>query len=307
MGRTLAGWFGRTARFRCAGGHRAENAGADGFFPRRQKAGQQSQPSSAGIFFFAMATSRPLRPGWPFPAAGNQCRFAEPETLVMEVKVQCECGTRYAFDVEPVNGRMPVRINCPGCSADGTDLANEAMIRRRNSRRQTALLRRLSCRPPLSSAAAALTAATFAFRRAIRFPCPRSRRAVAHFCPRHPKNPATETCRVCGKPICDECMEQFGYVCSTFCRKRARTDRDGGAGLWKATGGHRGQGCQGGRVDLAGRRFSGGCSGGRMDLVHVFRLASARHLFGETCPTATGRGSINSWFPTRCFQSRQTK
>ena len=41
----------------------------------------------------------------------------------MEIKVQCGCGTRFAFDVEPVNGRMPVRVNCPGCGADGTDLA----------------------------------------------------------------------------------------------------------------------------------------------------------------------------------------
>ena len=45
----------------------------------------------------------------------------------MEVKVQCPCGTRFAFEVEPVNGRMPVRVKCPGCGADGTDLANEVI------------------------------------------------------------------------------------------------------------------------------------------------------------------------------------
>ena len=106
----------------------------------------------------------------------------------MEVKVQCPCGTRYAFDIEPVYGRMPVRVNCPGCGADGTDFANE-VIRQK----------------------LAATAATV----------PTVAAASVPFCPRHLKNPATETCRVCGKPICGECMEQFGYVCSTYCRKRA--------------------------------------------------------------------------------------
>ena len=108
----------------------------------------------------------------------------------MEVKVQCPCGTRFAFDIEPVYGRMPVRVNCPGCGADGTDLANE-MIRQKLAATAAA-----AAVPPVAAAS-------------------------VPFCPRHLKNPATETCRVCGKPICDECMEQFGYVCSTYCRKRA--------------------------------------------------------------------------------------
>jgi hypothetical protein len=111
----------------------------------------------------------------------------------MEVKVQCPCGTRFAFDIEPVYGRMPVRVNCPGCGADGTDLANEVI------------------RQKLAATAAAVPTVAVAPVAAASVP----------FCPRHLKNPATETCRVCGKPICDECMEQFGYVCSTYCRKRA--------------------------------------------------------------------------------------
>jgi len=119
----------------------------------------------------------------------------------MEVKVQCPCGTRYAFDVEPVNGRMPGRVNCPGCGADGTDLANEVI---RQKLAATAVATPL---PPVAVAPAPVPQAAAA--------------SSVPFCPRHPKNPATETCRVCGKPICDECMEQFGYVCSTYCRKRA--------------------------------------------------------------------------------------
>ena len=44
---------------------------------------------------------------------------------MMTVKVQCGCGQRYAFDVEPVGGRMPSTIACPVCGADGTGAANE--------------------------------------------------------------------------------------------------------------------------------------------------------------------------------------
>lgn len=43
----------------------------------------------------------------------------------MTIKVQCECGTRYSFDVEPRNGAMPHRVNCPACNADGTAAANQ--------------------------------------------------------------------------------------------------------------------------------------------------------------------------------------
>jgi len=42
----------------------------------------------------------------------------------MELKIVCECGQKYAFDVEPVGGRMPVAVNCPACQADGTATAN---------------------------------------------------------------------------------------------------------------------------------------------------------------------------------------
>ena len=44
---------------------------------------------------------------------------------MITVKVQCGCGQKYAFDVEPVNGRMPSPIACPVCGADGTAAANQ--------------------------------------------------------------------------------------------------------------------------------------------------------------------------------------
>lgn len=42
----------------------------------------------------------------------------------MNLKVQCACGARYSFDVEPVAGRMPFAVKCPNCGADGTEAAN---------------------------------------------------------------------------------------------------------------------------------------------------------------------------------------
>jgi len=42
----------------------------------------------------------------------------------MEIKIECPCGQHYSFDAEPVNGRMPVEVQCPACGADGTEEAN---------------------------------------------------------------------------------------------------------------------------------------------------------------------------------------
>ncbi|HZF00340.1 MAG TPA: hypothetical protein VE344_00415 [Methylomirabilota bacterium] len=45
----------------------------------------------------------------------------------MELKVVCGCGQKYKFDVEPVNGRMPMTVNCPSCGVDGTHTANNVL------------------------------------------------------------------------------------------------------------------------------------------------------------------------------------
>ena len=43
------------------------------------------------------------------------------------VKIVCHCGQKYAFEVQPVNGRMPVAVSCPVCGRDGTIAANESI------------------------------------------------------------------------------------------------------------------------------------------------------------------------------------
>jgi hypothetical protein len=49
---------------------------------------------------------------------------------VMELKLICQCGQKYKFDVEPVNGQMPFTVNCPICKLDGTSKANEMLALR---------------------------------------------------------------------------------------------------------------------------------------------------------------------------------
>jgi hypothetical protein len=54
----------------------------------------------------------------------------------MELKVVCQCGQKYKFDVEPVNGQMPFTVNCPVCNADGTTTANLLLAQMLSTQRQ---------------------------------------------------------------------------------------------------------------------------------------------------------------------------
>jgi len=46
---------------------------------------------------------------------------------MIPIKIICHCGQKYAFDVQPVDGLMPVSVNCPACGRDGTVAANESI------------------------------------------------------------------------------------------------------------------------------------------------------------------------------------
>ncbi len=48
---------------------------------------------------------------------------------MVNIKIICECGQKYCFDVYPANGRMPAPVQCPVCGVDGTAAANEIMTR----------------------------------------------------------------------------------------------------------------------------------------------------------------------------------
>ncbi len=59
-------------------------------------------------------------------AANHHCE----EEVMSTIKVQCQCGQRYAFELEAVEGGMPYPVACPTCGADGTAAANDLMAQR---------------------------------------------------------------------------------------------------------------------------------------------------------------------------------
>src|SRR5262249_8208458 len=78
------------------------------------------------------------------------CPHGNEDLLPMEIKVVCACGTKFKFDVEPVNGRMPAPIHCPTCGADDTAQANDLI---RDQLSATAAPASLIPQPPAGSGA----------------------------------------------------------------------------------------------------------------------------------------------------------
>ena len=123
----------------------------------------------------------------------------------MNIKIQCPCGARYSFEVEPREGRLPAPIHCPACQADGTEAANELIAAQIAAAPEAAPRARLQVTIPGRAAPKAAAPEEAA---------PGATESGAVFCNRHPTHPAAEFCVVCQKPICPECMAAFGYVCS---------------------------------------------------------------------------------------------
>jgi len=44
---------------------------------------------------------------------------------MIPIKILCGCGQKYAFDVEPVGGRIHQEVQCPACGTDGTMTTNQ--------------------------------------------------------------------------------------------------------------------------------------------------------------------------------------
>jgi len=55
--------------------------------------------------------------------------LAETQAQIVQVKITCVCGQKYAFEVQPRRGRMPWPVFCPACSRDGTVDANQFLAR----------------------------------------------------------------------------------------------------------------------------------------------------------------------------------
>ena len=55
---------------------------------------------------------------------------------MIPVKIICACGQKYAFDVEPVGGKMPVPVFCPSCAREGTLDAEQFIAKILNAKTQ---------------------------------------------------------------------------------------------------------------------------------------------------------------------------
>lgn len=140
----------------------------------------------------------------------------------MTIKVLCECGQKFAFDTEPVNGRMPGTVQCPACGADGTAAANANIAGQLGAAPVTTPppVAVLNLPPPTAAPSAVRISS------AQETPPPEQAPVAAdapafEACNRHTHSPAAANCVVCNKGICLDCMEQFGFLCSVWCKEQA--------------------------------------------------------------------------------------
>jgi hypothetical protein len=165
----------------------------------------------------------------------------------MEVKVFCNCGAKFKFETQPVRGRLAAPVNCPVCGADATELANKVIAEKIAAAPAPVAIAVTPLAPAPTAAMPAPATPTIGVT-AITPPPPGTAPSMrvaglAHAAP--PPPPASESsdapaapstvarcqkhselaaadCFVCGKPICPKCMEQFGYLCSAYCKGQAQ-------------------------------------------------------------------------------------
>ena len=134
------------------------------------------------------------------------------------MKLQCPCGAKYNFEITPDMARNPVRFVCESCGLDSSDFLNE-MIRKELAGQAAAGAAEMA--EPSLTAAPRLRVAHAAEAPAESAPAPAPVSAKLPVCSKHPRQQTIDRCRVCEKPICPQCMELFGYVCSPACQARA--------------------------------------------------------------------------------------
>ncbi len=148
------------------------------------------------------------------------------------MKIQCDCGAKYAFDVSVEMVRQPVKFVCPGCGLDSSVRVN-ALIQQQFSQAsgtgEDAAPAVAIVPPPTSTPEPTAPSAPAPMAPRVRLSHGGQAASAAEtadvkdtrFCSKHPQQRVTGQCRVCGKSICPKCMELFGYVCSPHCQEKA--------------------------------------------------------------------------------------
>ena len=138
------------------------------------------------------------------------------------MKLQCPCGAKYAFDISPEMAQNPVKFICPTCGLDSSEFVND-MIRREFGVAAPAESVPLPPTPPAPAAPAPSgPRLRISHEEKPAAPPPEaSAPTTSKYCSRHRGVLAKESCAVCHKPICPQCMELFGYFCSPLCKNKA--------------------------------------------------------------------------------------
>ena len=128
------------------------------------------------------------------------------------MKIRCSCGSKYEFDVSPEMARNPVRFVCPNCGLDSSEYVNHLVRAEIAGNFPEAM-------PKPEPAAPAAPRLKISAGEKPAEPPPAA--PVSKYCQRHRGVLATEKCSVCGKPVCPQCLEQFGFFCSPLCKNKA--------------------------------------------------------------------------------------
>ena len=93
--------------------------------------------TAVGLWMLLRDGRRPIQSRSVQPSRIPPRPMPPPAPTQVAVKINCGCGQNYAFEVEPIAGRMPAPVKCPGCAADGTEAANAMIAQTLAARLQT--------------------------------------------------------------------------------------------------------------------------------------------------------------------------
>ncbi len=133
------------------------------------------------------------------------------------MKIQCSCGAKHFLEIKHSIEAEPVLFVCPRCGVDCSPFVNQL------------IQQELPCAGPLTPGPMAASEPSLAPKLVARPHLHKPEPAVPAWevgcetCSKHPMQPVMRHCLVCQKPICRQCMETFGYVCSVFCQGRAES------------------------------------------------------------------------------------
>jgi len=164
------------------------------------------------------------------------------------VKIQCNCGAKYAFDITPDLLANPIRLVCPTCGLDLSDYINQ-LVQKELAQNPPAVPRPVPIPVPIPIPVSTPAPAPAPAPTPSLVPIPPaggSRLRIgslqaAHpaqaeggppaetgsgpsVCLKHGRLPCIANCVVCQKPICEKCMQEFGYLCSAFCKTKAENN-----------------------------------------------------------------------------------